>query len=272
MINILGLESASKWGINYLIRQGRSQGVCCLLATQNPGDIDYKGLSNCGTWIVGKLGTDRDRKKVMEGMAIWGSDAERVRNNLTNADTGDFVIKDIHGNVKYIKERWLLGYHRVLTLNEVAAFTKEKGKEATEAKTEDSKNGPPLEEALRLYDPKLHGLYMEASNFCESKPEACLNTVRKILEGLCERIAVAVLSEKELRVFKKSLFSDQLDYLKNKGVFRTRKLTASIDFLKKWGDIASHYQEGEEFTTEESKVALRNLENVLGWYVREFRT
>jgi ribosomal protein L13 len=85
-------ESASKWGINYLIRQGRSQGVCCLLATQNPGDIDYKGLSNCGTWIVGKLGTDRDRKKVMEGMAIWGSDAERVRNNLTNADTGDFVI------------------------------------------------------------------------------------------------------------------------------------------------------------------------------------
>lgn len=265
-------ESASKWGINYLIRQGRSQGVCCLLATQNPGDIDYKGLSNCGTWIVGKLGTDRDRKKVMEGMAIWGGDAERVRNNLTNAGTGDFVIKDIHGNVKYIKERWLLGYHRVLTLNEVAAFSKEKSKEATEAETEDSKDGPPLEEALRLYDPKLYSLYVEACSFCESKPEACLNTIRKILEGLCERIAVAVLSEKELRVFRKSLFSDQLDYLKNKGVFRTRKLTASIDFLKKWGDIASHYQEGEEFTAEDSKVALRNLENVLGWYVREFRT
>ena len=51
--------------------------------------------------------------------------------------------------------------------------------------------------------------------------------VRKILGGLCERIAVAVLSEKDLRVFSKNLFSDQLDYLKNKGVFKTRKLTAS---------------------------------------------
>ena len=264
-------ESASKWGINYLIRQGRSQGVCCLLATQNPGDIDYKGLSNCGTWIVGKLGTDRDRKKVMEGMAIWGSDAERVRNNLTNADTGDFVIKDIHGNVKYIKERWLLGYHRVLTLNEVANFIKEKGGKAPEAEAEDSKDAPPLEEALRLYDPKLYNLYVEACSFCESKPEACLNTTRKILEGLCEKIAISVLSEKELREFKKSLFSDKLDYLRNKGVFKTRKLTASIDFLKKWGDIASHYQEGEEFTAEESKVALKNLENVLRWYVLEFK-
>ena len=264
-------ESASKWGINYLIRQGRSQGVCCLLATQNPGDIDYKGLSNCGTWIVGKLGTDRDRKKVMEGMAIWGSDAEKVRSNLTNANTGDFVIKDIHGNVRYIKERWLLGYHRVLTLNELAAFTKEKGGRVAEVEAEDSKEGPPLEDALQLYDPKLYALYKEACSFCESKPEACLNTVRKILEGLCERIAVAVLSEKDLRVFRKSLFSDQLDYLKNKGVFKTRKLTASIDFLKKWGDIASHYQEGEGFTAEESRVALKNLENVLGWYVREFK-
>lgn len=112
-------ECAAKWGLNYLIRQGRAFGVCCIMATQNPGDVDYKGLSNCQTWMIGKLATDRDRKKVMEGMEVWGSDAERVKHNLTNAQTGDFVIKTPRGELNYIKERWLMSYHRVLSLADI---------------------------------------------------------------------------------------------------------------------------------------------------------
>ncbi len=113
-------ECAAKWGLNYLLRQGRAFGVCCLFATQNPGDVDYKALSNCGTWMVGKLATDRDRKKVLEGMALWGSSGERITHNLATADTGDFVVRTPRGGVDYIKERWLLTYHRVLTIDEVS--------------------------------------------------------------------------------------------------------------------------------------------------------
>lgn len=102
------------------IRQGRAVGVCCLFATQNPGDIDYKGLSNCQTWIIGKLATDRDRSKVLEGMEVWGDAADRVKRNMASAPTGDFVIKTARGELKYFKERWLMSYHRVLTLAEVA--------------------------------------------------------------------------------------------------------------------------------------------------------
>ncbi len=116
-------ECAAKWGLNYLLRQGRAYGVCCVFATQNPGDIDYKALSNCNTWIVGKLATDRDRKKVLEGMAIWGGELERVKHNLANAETGDFAVKDARGDVCYVKERWLLTYHRVLTMHEVRKLT-----------------------------------------------------------------------------------------------------------------------------------------------------
>lgn len=119
-------ECAAKWGLNYLLRQGRAYGVCSVFATQNPGDIDYKALSNCNTWIAGKLATDRDRKKVLEGMAIWGSELERMKHNLANAETGDFVVKDARGEVRYIKERWLLTYHRVLTMHEVSTLTKRK--------------------------------------------------------------------------------------------------------------------------------------------------
>jgi len=118
-------ESAAKWGLNYLVRQGRAVGVCCLFATQNPGDVDYKGLSNCHTWIIGKLATDRDRKKVLEGMEVWGDAAERVKRNMAAAPTGDFVVKTARGEIKYLKERWLLSYHRVLTLAEVAKLEKE---------------------------------------------------------------------------------------------------------------------------------------------------
>lgn len=117
-------ECAAKWGLNYLLRQGRAYGVCCVFATQNPGDIDYKALSNCNTWIAGKLATDRDRKKVLEGMAVWGSELERVKHNLANAETGDFAVKDARGEVAYIKERWLLTYHRVLTMHEVSRLSK----------------------------------------------------------------------------------------------------------------------------------------------------
>jgi hypothetical protein len=112
-------ESAAKWGLNYLVRQGRAVGVCCVLATQNPGDVDYKGLSNCQTWIIGKLATDRDRKKVLEGMEVWGGQAERVKRNLTGAPAGDFVIRTARGDIRYFRERWLMSYHRVLTLSEV---------------------------------------------------------------------------------------------------------------------------------------------------------
>jgi len=117
-------ESAAKWGLNYLIRQGRAFGVCCILSTQNPGDVDYKGLSNCHTWMIGKLATDRDRKKVMEGMEIWGSESERVKHNLTNAQTGDFIIKTPRGDIDYIKERWLMSYHRVLSFTEISKLSK----------------------------------------------------------------------------------------------------------------------------------------------------
>ncbi len=112
-------ESAAKWGLNYLLRQGRAFGVCCVFATQNPGDVDYKGLSNCGTWMVGKLAVERDRNKVLEGMAVMGFEEQKVKHNLTSAGVGDFVIRDIRGEVSYLRQRWLYSYHRVLTLAEV---------------------------------------------------------------------------------------------------------------------------------------------------------
>ncbi len=58
----------SKGPLLTLLKQARAFGVGVLLATQNPVDLDYKALSNAGTWFVGKLQTDRDKARLLEGM------------------------------------------------------------------------------------------------------------------------------------------------------------------------------------------------------------
>ena len=57
-----------------LLKQARAFGLGCMLATQNPVDLDYKGLSNAGTWFLGRLQTERDKARVIEGLE--GASAE----------------------------------------------------------------------------------------------------------------------------------------------------------------------------------------------------
>src|SRR3982074_2179116 len=56
-----------------LLKQARAFGVGIMLATQNPVDLDYKGLSNCGTWFIGKLQTERDKARLMDGLKMTSS-------------------------------------------------------------------------------------------------------------------------------------------------------------------------------------------------------
>ena len=51
-----------------LLKQARAFGLGVVLATQNPVDLDYKGLSNAGTWFLGRLQTQRDKARVLEGL------------------------------------------------------------------------------------------------------------------------------------------------------------------------------------------------------------
>src|SRR5690606_2317016 len=51
-----------------LLKQARAYGLGVVLATQNPVDLDYKGLSNAGTWFLGRLQTERDKLRVLEGL------------------------------------------------------------------------------------------------------------------------------------------------------------------------------------------------------------
>lgn len=66
-----------------LLKQARAYGLGVVLATQNPVDLDYKGLSNAGTWFLGRLQTERDKARVIEGLegasASAGAAFDRAR-------------------------------------------------------------------------------------------------------------------------------------------------------------------------------------------------
>jgi hypothetical protein len=97
------------------------------LATQNPVDLDYKGLSNAGTWFIGRLQTERDKARVIEGLIAAGEGLDKAQIDalLTNLDSRVFLMRDANEDAPVLfRTRWVLSYLRgPLTLPEIARLT-----------------------------------------------------------------------------------------------------------------------------------------------------
>jgi hypothetical protein len=99
----------SKRLLELLIRQSRAFGLGIILATQSPGDIDYRIMGNLGTRFIGKLRTERDIEKVSVAMGVSPS---QLTQDLANLSTGDFIFNDaVRNTMKTIHARWLFTYH-----------------------------------------------------------------------------------------------------------------------------------------------------------------
>ena len=109
----------SKRPLLTLLKQARAFGVGVVLATQNPVDLDYKGLANAGTWFIGRLQTERDKQRLIEGLegaATEGSRAfDRTRTEEILAGLGKrvFLMNNVHDDAPVAFEsRWALSYLR----------------------------------------------------------------------------------------------------------------------------------------------------------------
>jgi hypothetical protein len=100
-----------------LLKQGRAMGLGVVLATQNPVDLDYKGLSNIGTWFLGRLQTERDKARVLDGLesvdvsaGIGRADLDRQLSALTSRV---FLARNVHEEgLALFQSRWALSYLR----------------------------------------------------------------------------------------------------------------------------------------------------------------
>ena len=104
----------SKGPLLTLLKQGRAFGIGVVLATQNPVDLDYKGLSNTGTWFLGRLQTERDKLRVLDGLegAASGSfDRAEVDRLLSGLGKRMFLLHNVHESAPLVfQTRWTLSY------------------------------------------------------------------------------------------------------------------------------------------------------------------
>lgn len=120
----------SKLPLLTLLKQGRSFGLGVVLATQNPVDLDYKGLANIGTWFLGRLQTDRDKQRVLEGLegatAAQGGAFDRAAMEQTLAALSNrvFLLHNVHEEGAAIFEsRCAMSYLRgPMTRNQIKAL------------------------------------------------------------------------------------------------------------------------------------------------------
>ena len=114
----------SKQPLLTLMKQARAFGLGVVLATQNPVDLDYKGLSNAGTWFIGRLQTERDKSRVIDGLLSAGEGMERaeLEKLITNLTNRVFLMRNAHEDAPVLfRTRWALSYLRgPLTLQEIA--------------------------------------------------------------------------------------------------------------------------------------------------------
>jgi len=107
----------SKQPLLTLLKQARAYGLGVVLATQNPVDLDYKGLANCGTWFLGRLQTARDKQRVLDGLegaaAQAGAGFDRAGMEATLSSLGKrvFLMQNIHDPAPQIfQTRWTMSY------------------------------------------------------------------------------------------------------------------------------------------------------------------
>jgi hypothetical protein len=107
----------SKAPLLTLLKQARAFGLGVVLSTQNPVDLDYKGLSNTGSWFIGRLQTERDKERVLAGLegaaAGTGFDRGRMEEVLAGLGRRVFLLNNVHENAPVTFEtRWVLSYLR----------------------------------------------------------------------------------------------------------------------------------------------------------------
>ncbi len=118
----------AKGPILTLLKQARAYGVGFLLCTQNPVDLDYKAMSNAGTWMVGRLQTERDKARVLEALSAASGevDLDEIDRSISGLGKRQFILHNTHdrGEPKHFTTRWAMSYLRgPLTRDQLARLT-----------------------------------------------------------------------------------------------------------------------------------------------------
>jgi len=96
------------------MKQARAFGVGVVIATQNPMDLHYRALGNAGVWCIGRLGTDADRERVVDGMALEPAAEKAIGKLVQRLLPRWFLVRNVHagGEVMLVQPRWAMSFLR----------------------------------------------------------------------------------------------------------------------------------------------------------------
>ncbi|CAN5878933.1 ATP-binding protein [soil metagenome] len=150
-------EPPSKKQILTILKQARAFGVGMVLATQNPMDLDYMTMANAGTWMVGRLQTENDKRRILEGMSDAGgsTDVSSVDTLISNLANRQFVLRRAGRSETVIfSTRWAMSYLAgPLDRAKVSALTSVDPRPATTASPADPTS--PTSSEVRAMDEDL---------------------------------------------------------------------------------------------------------------------
>ena len=157
----------SKKPILTLMKQARAFGIGMVIATQNPVDLDYKAMANAGSWFIGRLQTERDKERVLEGLrsAAGGVDVAALDTAIGGLEQRQFLLQSAHRDKpELFSTRWAMSFLRgPLTKEQIATLTPEQPPGAEERVTvtqspladDESGVAPPVADGIpvRWLDP-----------------------------------------------------------------------------------------------------------------------
>ncbi|PIE33239.1 MAG: ATP-binding protein [Ilumatobacter coccineus] len=127
----------TKKPIMTLMKQARAFGIGVVVSTQNPVDIDYKALSNAGTWMIGRLSTERDKARLLDGLtsAAGSIDTSAVDDTISGLAKREFVLRQPgKDTVSVFTTRWAMSYLRgPMTRDQIAELMADEREAATAA-------------------------------------------------------------------------------------------------------------------------------------------
>ena len=139
----------TKKPIMTLMKQARAFGVGVVLATQNPVDVDYKALSNAGTWMIGRLQTERDKQRLLDGMsaAAGGVDVGAIGDTISGLAKREFVLRRAgKDQPEVFTTRWAMSYLRgPLTRDQIRLLMADRVSAPVEAATDAAAPNAPTD-------------------------------------------------------------------------------------------------------------------------------
>jgi len=237
-------KPACKESLMLLFKQARKYGIGCLIATQNPGDIDYKAIAQFSTTNLGSLTQKQDLKKVQPRLeSSITEDSDRVMSKLPGLAPGHFMLisPDYNNKVLEITTRRLLTQHITLSedkLNHYIDPDLQAELQKVNGNKSDTSSGPPaIEEKQETpvdTDPQKPGQSETVST--EEKPRTGKEEIQVVKHSLYERdLEKLVKPHLEGTLMKSETFSDsafeylplimvKLVFIEEKGIFKKKEI------------------------------------------------